>query len=35
MHANLWFELLTTIKGTVDDRRQKQQDQQGQQIKDK
>ena len=22
MHANQWFELLTTIKGTVDDRRQ-------------
>ena len=38
MHANQWFELLTTIKGAVHARRQKQgtsQDQQGQQIKDK
>ena len=35
MHANQWFELLTTIKGAMDDRRQKQQDQQGPQIEDK
>ena len=38
MHANQWFELLTTINRAMDDRRQKQEapsDQQGQQIKDK
>ena len=26
MHANQWFELLTTIKGAVHARRQKQED---------
>ena len=26
MRANQWFELLTTIEGAVDDRRQKQED---------
>ena len=38
MHANQWFELLNTIEGAVDERRQKQEDISGptsQQIKDK
>ena len=35
MCANQWFELQNTIQGVMDDRKQKQEDQPGQQIKDK
>ena len=35
MCANQWFDLQNTIEGVMDDRRQKQEDQPGQQIKDK